>query len=321
MTIKSFYCGLLAALAVAGSACAQQPGPPPGFYIKSIAPPPAPGAVALYPGLAPGSETAPQVEQWNDIMGQKAVRNVTRPTLTPYLPKPGAATGAAVIVAPGGAYLMLSMDNEGEPVARWLADHGVAAFVLKYRTDPTPADDKGFMDALGERFGAAARASADKRPAITQPLAVADAQQALRVVRAQAESWGVDPRRVGLLGFSAGAMTALEVTLKDDPSARPDFVGSIYGPMTAVVPPAKGPPLFVALAADDGIFGGLGAGVVEAWSAAKLPVEFHLYEKGGHGFGMLGPRDTSQHWIDEFYWWMQARGLLQSSAGPAPKAP
>jgi len=309
-----------AAIALSANATAHAqspPGPPPGFYIKPVASRETADALALYAGVAPGSEGVVVQEQWNDLMGQVIVRNVTRPTLTPYLPAKGKATGAAVIVAPGGAYVMLSMQNEGVPVAQWLADHGVAAFVLKYRTDLTPAEDQGFVEVMGARFGAAAKAGAGRAPPISQPLAVADGAQALRLVRQNAARWGVDPHRVGLLGFSAGAMTALQVTLNDAPDARPDFVGLIYGPMNAVSPPPTPPPLFVALAADDSLFGGAGSAIIDSWQAAKAPVEFHLYEKGGHGFGMLGPQGTSKHWIDEFYWWLEGRGLLQ----PGGKTP
>lgn len=287
---------------------------PPGFTINAIPAPPDPMAIPLYPGTAPGSEGAKQHEQWNAIMGERVVRNVVSPTLTAFLPDPAKATGAAVIVAPGGAYLMLSMDNEGWPVAKWLADRGIAAFVLKYRTDPTPADDAGFVKALGERFGAAGRAGQGKAPPISQPLSVADGQQALRLIRARAKQWGVDPARVGFLGFSAGAMTGLQVTLAAAPGATPDFVGSIYGPVTSVAVPSEAPPMFVALAADDGLFGNAGYGLVEAWQQAKRPIELHVYEKGGHGFGSNRKGTTSDHWFDEFYWWLEARGLLKPAA-------
>lgn len=305
-----------AMLALTAIPATAQPGPPPGFTIKAIPAPEERDAIALYPGKAPGSENAKQREQWNDIMGERIVRNVVRPTLTPVLPDPAKATGAAVVVAPGGAYLMLSMDNEGWPVARWLADRGIAAFILKYRTDPTPADDAGFMNAMGERMGAAARAGQGKAPRISQPLAVADGQQALRLVRARAKEWGIDPKRVGILGFSAGAMTALQVTLANAPGAAPDFVAPIYGPMDRVTVPAEAPPMFTALATDDGLFANVGFGLVEAWQAAGRPVELHLYDKGGHGFGSHRQGTTSDHWFDEFCWWLEARGLLRSAKSP-----
>jgi len=294
----------------AAPAFAQMP-PLGAVKIVSISPPAeAARGIPLYAGVAPGSEGATQKEQWNEIFGQNGVRNVTRPTLTPYLPEPGKATGAAVIVAPGGAYMMLSMDNEGRLVAQWLADHGVAAFVLKYRLDPTPADDQAALAAIGARVGAAAKSGADHAPPIFQPLAIDDAQAALNLVRSRAGEWGVDPQRVGMVGFSAGAMTTLQTTLESGTGPRPDFVGVIYGPMNTVTPPPNAPPLFAAIASDDPLFGDTDYGLVQAWRKVHAPFEMHVYEHGDHGFGMTKKGTTSDLWIDQFYAWMKARGLL-----------
>lgn len=302
--------GLLLCLALPAAAVAQMP-PPDQIAMTSIAPPPeAALEIPLYAGVAPGSEGATQKEQWNRIFGQTAVRNVTRPTLTPYLPAPGKATGAAVIVAPGGAYMMLSMDNEGRLVAQWLADHGIAAFVLKYRLDATPADDKETLAVMGARFGAAAKAGADHAPPLHQPLAIDDAQVALNLVRSRAGEWGVDPGRVGMVGFSAGAMTVLQTTLESGSGPRPDFVGVIYGPMNTVTPPPKAPPMFVAIANDDPLFGDTDYGLAQAWRKVHAPFEMHVYERGDHGFGMTKKGTTSDLWIDQFHAWMKARGLL-----------
>jgi acetyl esterase/lipase len=300
----------VAALSLSGHAEAQNfPRP----EIKTIPTPVEPNAIALYPGVAPGSEGSTQVEHWNFLMGGRAIRNVTRPTLTPYLPAKDKATGAAVIVAPGGAYMMLSIDGEGVQVAQWLADHGVAAFVLKYRLDPTPDDDQAALGALGARFGAAAQAGADKVAPLHQPLAVADAQEALRLVRKRAGEWGIDPRRVGMVGFSAGAMTTLQATLKNAADARPDFIAPIYGPMNTVTPPANPPPIFAAIANDDPLFGATDYGLIQAWRKAGGSVELHVYQKGDHGFGMRKQGTTSDLWIDQFYAWMKAMGLLATS--------
>lgn len=308
MRLTAFFAATCAAAFLAAPALAQAPE---DFVFKPLSTPAQTDAVPLYAGTPPGSEGARQVEQWDDLFGMRFARNVTRPTITPFLPPPGKATGAAVIVAPGGAYLMLSMDSEGYLVARWLADHGIAAFVLKYRVDESPADTAAFKAMGDARFGAAAKAGADKAPPIRQPLAVADAQQALRLVRARAGEWGVDPSRVGMIGFSAGAMTVLEATLQARPGEAPAFVAPIYGPMTAVDVPAAAPPLFTALAANDPLFGRSGFGLVEAWQKAGKPVELHFYETGDHGFGMRRVGGTSDLWIDEFYAWMTARGLLE----------
>lgn len=260
------------------------------------------GAIPLSAAAGPGAE------QWELFRGEQIVRNVTAPTLTPFLPDSAKATGAAVIVAPGGGFLDLSMQNEGYPVARWLADHGIAAFLLKYRTRPTPRDPQGFARAMGELMS---RASREEIPHEAPPEAIADAQAAVRLVRARARAWNVDPARVGLLGFSAGAMTTLAVGLAEDKAARPDFIAPIYGPMGPAAVPADAPPAFFAVALDDRLMArGKSLGLIESWRAAGRPLEVHLYERGGHGFGMSGRPPSAALWIDELYAWMKARGLL-----------
>src|SRR5579883_2714898 len=153
-------------------------------------------------------------EQWQRFHGELIVRNVLSPTLMPVLPDPAKATGAAVIVAPGGAFLFLSMESEGYEVANWLAQHGVAAFVLKYRTRETPRDDQSYLAALGALMHHAAVNTSDDLA--TPSEAVEDGLAALRLVRKRAAEWRVNPTRVGFLGFSAGAMTTLSVGLAGD---------------------------------------------------------------------------------------------------------
>jgi len=136
-------------------------------------------------------------------------------------------------------------------------------------------------------------------------------------VRRRAAEWGVDPKRIGMVGFSAGAMTVLQVALKNAPDARPEFVAPIYGPMESVVVPPNAPALFVARAADDPLMGLESFGLIEAWHKAGAPVELHVYEHGGHGFASSHRGTTSDLWIDQFYAWMQDRGFL----GSAAKAP
>jgi acetyl esterase/lipase len=250
-----------------------------------------------------------RAEVWNRMWGQVMVRNVTRPTLTPVLPASGKASGAAVIVVPGGAFLFASMQNEGWPIARRLADQGVAAFVLKYRMDATPDDDAQFAALVGARFAGASRPGGGS-PSLHQPLATADVQEALRLVRARAGEFGIDPDRIGLLGFSAGAIASMEAVLANRPEARPAFLGYVYGPMSAVQAPADAPPMFAALAMDDPLFGRSGFGIVDAWKAVKRPVELHVYERGGHGFGMGPPGTTAALWLDQFVAWLRARPLL-----------
>jgi acetyl esterase/lipase len=290
------------ALLLAGAHGAQAAGP----TVTTLPTPDQPGAIALSP-----AGTAPGAEQWEVIFqGQRQVRNVTAPTLTPFLPDPAKATGAAVIVAPGGGFLELSMDNEGYPVARWLADHGIAAFLLKYRTRETPRDPQAFLGSMGKLMGKAALDTVSISQ--TTPEAIADAQAAVRLVRSRAKDWGVDPRRVGMVGFSAGAMTTLSVALAPDVAARPDFIAPIYGPMGPLTVPADAPPAFFAVALDDPLMArGKSLGVIESWRSAGRPLEVHLYGTGNHGFGMTGRSAAPGLWIDELYAWMKDRGLLK----------
>lgn len=269
-----------------------------------IATPDQPGAIALL-----ASPAAADAEQWElRTVGERTARNVTNPTLLPFLPDPAKATGAAVIVAPGGGFFMLSMDSEGYDVARWLTRRGIAAFVLKYRTEPTPRDRAGYFAATGARMKEVVTGG---RPLDTTAEALADAEAAVRLVRARAAEWHVDPARVGFVGFSAGAMTALSVGLIDDKASRPDFIAPIYPPMSARTVPADAPPMFVAIALDDPLFGaGKSLDLIDSWRKAHRPIEVHLYERGGHGFGMTGRTAAARLWIDEFTAWMMDRKLL-----------
>jgi acetyl esterase/lipase len=253
--------------------------------------------------------TAP--ESWHRQYGSVFARNVTVATLTPVLPPAAKATGAAVIVAPGGGFRTLSMDNEGWAVAKALADKGVAAFVLKYRLNQTPADMAGFERSMAEMFsGTAKRPPAPQDPAAAYAPQIADARAAFALVRARAKGWRVDPDRVGMLGFSAGAMLTMATALHGQ-DAKPAFIADIYGPLSAVTVPADAPPLFVALAADDPFFANAGFGLIDSWRAAKRPVEFHLYEQGGHGFGMYQKTTTSTGWFDGFTRWLAMHGYLK----------
>jgi acetyl esterase/lipase len=275
-----------------------------------IATPAQPTAIPLGTGALPGA-TAP--EAWHSQYGSVFARNVAQATLTPFLPAPDRASGAAVIVMPGGGFRTLSMQNEGWDVARALAARGVAAFVLKYRLNPTPADMPGFERSMREMFSGVARTRPDPAAAMRnlQPQ-LADARAAFALVRKRGAEWHVDPAKVGMVGFSAGAMLALATTLEGQ-DARPAFTGMIYGPLSPVAVPAEAPPLFVALAADDPFFGGGGFGLIESWRAAKRPVEFHLYEQGGHGFGMYPKTTTSTGWFDAFARWLTMHGWMKAS--------
>ena len=273
------------------------------------------GAIPLYDGAAPGFENATQNETWFDIGTERWATNVTVPTLLPVLPDDPETTRAAVIVVPGGGFQFVSMDNEGYPIADWLAERGIAAFILKYRVMRTPEDAAGFQAHMGRLF---APQPGDEPVDIREgiPLAVADAQVALDLVRSRADEWGFDADKVGMLGFSAGAMTSLGVVTAEDTTApRPDFIGYIYGAMLAVDLPADPPPMFNALAADDPLFKDQGFGLVEAWRDTGAPVEFHYYQSGGHGFGSYKRGVTADAWFDQFVDWMDAQRLLSMADG------
>jgi acetyl esterase/lipase len=304
--IRTFKRSRLTALALAAAAFAlAAPAQAQNDQMTPMATPAQTDAIVLGTGPLPG---ATNPESWHHQYGSAFARNVTIATLTPYLPDPARANGTAVIVAPGGGFMTLSMENEGSQVAQALAAHGVAAFVLKYRLHQTPSDLGAFAQSMAAMFSAA---GAPKSPPPTGAGAfgslapqLADARAAFALVRKNATQWHVDPNRVGMVGFSAGAMLTLANALSQ-PDTRPAFIGLIYGPMAALQVAPDAPPLFDAVAADDPIFGNGGFGIIESWKAAKRPVEFHYFEQGGHGFGMYPKPTTSTGWFDEFVRWMR----------------
>jgi len=277
-----------------------------------IATPAQPDAIPLGTGPLPNAK---EQEAWHSQYGSVFARNVTEATLTPFLPDPAKANGTAVIVAPGGGFTTLSMENEGWDAARALAARGVAAFVLKYRLNQTPRDLAGYEQAMRDRFAGGVRPPRPKPEDMMAGIApqIADARAAFALIRRRAGEWHVDPNRVGMIGFSAGAMLTMAVTLTDR-DAKPAFIGTIYGPLAPVTVPGDAPPLFVALAADDPLFGSGGFGLIDSWRAAKRPVELHLFEQGGHGFGMYDKPTTSTGWFDEFTRWMKMHGWLGSGS-------
>lgn len=287
-----------------------QPGPPPQIELVPAAP--EPNAIPLYGDASPGSAST---ETWMNYVGHGyVVRNVTRPTLTPFLPDPAKATGAAVIVAPGGAFMLLALEPEGWKVARALADRGITAFVLKYRVMPTPVDIAQ-ANALMDKRVREGLPDPRKQPKLQYPPSTDDALAALAMVRAGAKQWGIDPKRVGMIGFSAGAMTSLNAVMAAKPGTGPDFFGYIYGPQAAVTVPADAPPMFAAIALDDPLFPSMGFPIVEAWHKAKRPVELHAYGKGGHGFSLGIPGTTTTGMLDQYVAWLEMEGFIKPSTG------
>ncbi|MCS4435210.1 alpha/beta hydrolase [Aquiflexum gelatinilyticum] len=273
-----------------------------------------PRAILLGTG---GVENQPAKESWFKQWGDPMARNITVATLTPFLPEPGKGNGTAVIVAPGGGFSWLSMGNEGWEVAEALAKQGIAAFVLKYRLNPTPESLEDFSAWMNRPRTAppAAPASGSAQPA-TPPRPpqrdlsnqLEDAEAAYAMIVARAKEWGVDTDRIGMIGFSAGAGLTMHSTLHSK-TMKLAFIGPIYGGMGPVDVPKNAPPMFNAIATDDFLFQGQ-FGVIESWYKAGIPVELHLYQNGGHGFGLGNPGRTSNKWFDAFIHWLDVNKFL-----------
>jgi len=305
---------LASVLAFAASASAQD------GTIYPLDAPAEPNATPLGTG---GVENQPAPESWFRQWGEPMVRNVTTATLTPVLPDPAKANGTAVIVAPGGGFRWLSINNEGWKIAKALADRGVAAFVLKYRLQPTPESLDGFKDSMNRTFAAvtppagtptagtpAAEAPRPPRPDLSNQLA--DAEAAYALIVKNAEKWHVDANRIGMVGFSAGAGLTLHCTFNSK-TMKLAFIAPIYPGMGPVEVPKDAPPLFVAIAADDFLFRGQ-FGLIKSWFDAGRPVEFHLYQNGGHGFGMGYPNHPTYWWFEVFTHWLDVNKFLVSKA-------
>jgi len=256
--------------------------------------------INLWPGVAPGSEHWTQKEHTVEASYGTVIIDVVTPTLAAYLPAKSKATGTGMIVAPGGACVALAIKHEGTDVAKWLQERGIAAFVLKYRV----IEKKGEGIPSGLDFDEACK------------YGIADGIQAMKVVREHAAEWGVSPDRIGFIGFSAGAMVTSGVLLQTDASARPAFAAPIYGGPFGAMPkiPSNLPPIFMAWAQDDDLVREPIVKFYQALIATGIKPEAHIYSAGGHGFGMKHQGTTSDHWIEEFYWWMEAQGLLKAPA-------
>ena len=280
----------------------------------------APIELRLWPGKAPGSENWSVPESITERGGSRIATNVSDPTLTVYLPDTSKSNGAAIVVAPGGALQALSIDSEGTRVAEWLNSKGIAAFVLKYRLRQqqpgagrtVAAPPAGPREELKIVKGNANPAPGDAVLDEVLRMGIADAQQALRLVRKNAAEWHVDPKRVGLMGFSAGGGVSVGAVLADEPGASADFLISVYGPsLQDVNVPADAPPLFVAVGSNHfNVTNGCLALFAE-WKKAGKPAEIHVYDQVSGGFAMSKrglPVDT---WPDRLLDWMQLHKLLQ----------
>ena len=268
--------------------------------------------IPLYEGTPPGSEPAnyPEKEYFSKVWNTEVVTNVTKPTLTVFKPAPGTANGTAIVVCPGGGFMALSITSEGTDVAKYLAAKGVTAFVLKYRLARTGedatqeftqlyADRQKFSETIGKVI----------------PLSIADGLAAVAYVRQHATDFGITPDHVGIIGFSAGGTVAAGVSVHYKPEGRPAFVAPIYAAARSfadVTVPVDAPPMFIAAATDDNL--GLAPDsitIYQKWANAGKPAELHMYEKGGHGFGMRQHNIPTDHWIDRFADWLDLQGFLK----------
>lgn len=265
--------------------------------------------VVVWPDGAPGSEgqTGTETERVTDS-GEHVVSQVHRPSFTVYLPESTRATGAAVLVLPGGGHRELWMDHEGHAAAQWLSVHGIAAFVLKYRL-----------------------ARAEGSTYTVEEHALADAQRTLQIIRTRAVEWSVDPARLGVMGFSAGGQLAALAAMRGhpgegknpDPVARessvPAFQALIYPGQTGGILPAKdAPPAFLVCGENDRPDISLGlAQVYLRFREAGVSAELHIFSGVGHGFGQR-PTTTGPvaHWLDRLRGWLDGRGLLTRTGTP-----
>lgn len=251
----------------------------------------------IWPGTAPGSENWTQKERVaeNTPVGT-VVFNVVTPTLTVYLPERTKATGTGVIIAPGGACVALTINLEGQAAAHWLQEKGIAAFVLKYRI-------------MEKREEGIPEMNMDE----SCKYGIADGIQAIKLVRQHAAAWGISPDRIGFMGFSAGAMVASGALLQQNAATRPAFAALMYGGPFGVMPaiPARLPPIFMAWAQDDNVALGPVIKFYEALTSAGHKPEVHIFSTGGHGFGMRKQGTSSDHWIEAFYYWLEAQRFIR----------
>ena len=249
-----------------------------------------PAEIPLWSGVAPGSEGKPAKETvTTSASGELSVSGIHNPSITPYLPAKDKASGLAILVIPGGGHRVLAITHEGYNVAEWLRDRGIAAFVLKHR--------------LAREAGSTYRIDVES---------YADTERALQLIRSRAAEWGIDPGRVGALGFSAGGELVNMASTRQD--SKPAFQALIYPGRSADIQPTKdSPPAFLAAAYNDRQ--DISEGLAEAYlrfKRAGVPAELHIYGAGGHGFGQraANTRPVGQ-WMSRFEEWLTESGFLR----------
>ena len=243
------------------------------------------------------------------------LRNVSKPTISVF--RPAKPNGVGVIVCPGGGWRILTLEHEGIDVANWLTAHGYTAFLLKYRVHGTPATQRDYdaweVKLISQidmtRSGRTAfRAMSDIVPyeifRAAREAAADDGRRAVAIVRERAKDWDLDPGKIGMMGFSAGAFLVADVAV--DPRAPPlAFVAAIYGGETLGRPvPKDAPPLFTCIAQNDVLLHRVVEGLYSDWTDAGRSAELHIYRRGNHGFGMAKQGMPSDRWIDQFRDWL-----------------
>lgn len=278
------------------------PGPPPSIALPNEKLHP---EILLWPNGAPGSEGKTEKARYRMVQDRLVLSNIHKPSITVYLPPQKRATGAAVLVIPGGGFRSNWITHEGYRVADWFASRGIAAFVLKYRLERDPGSEYS-----------------------TKEHSLADAQRALRTIRSRASDWSVDPERIGVIGFSAGGtLSGLagvhfdkpvknRVDAIDDLNAKPAFIGLVYGSPFSPNSSNKAeirkdmPPVFLIAGGADRIAESYPE-IYQQLRSASVSAELHLYAGVGHGFGIQpGNSPAVAGWIERFYDWLFVQGLL-----------
>lgn len=278
--------------------------------------------IPLYVGKAPGSEkwNYKEVEYRDPMTTRLMLRNVVDPALVVYQPEKSKITGTAVIICPGGGNIWLSYESEGTMVAEWLAQKGITSFVLKYRLDKTTESVEEFnkvMKAFVQAITSPTNTDSTNRPTLNSFVVERydryfggdDGIQALKYVRHHAKEYGIDPNKIGIMGFSAGARVTMHATMNIDSANLPNFAAPIYGgKLSNITVPQNAPPLFILCAADDPIAVG-NPDLFKEWRASGYSAELHIYSKGGHGFGMNIQNMPVDTWIERFHDWLNANGF------------
>lgn len=264
-----------------------------------------PQVIRLWPDRPAVAGSEKIVERGRNGVVDRSISDVTDPTLTVYLPEAAGAVTSAVLILPGGGYGHLAIDKEGHDMGRWFSSIGVAGIVLKYRL---PFDETQRISAEERAAAYADRAGGARFMAV----AVEDAERSMKIVRAHAAEWRVRPDAVGAMGFSAGGHLAVMLATSGDDVVRPDFVLPIYPAMPRKLEfLGPVPPAFLAHANDDKtVSSDNSIRYYQATRDAGAPAELHIFENGGHGFGLDKVPGPVADWSNRLRTWLKARGYL-----------